>query len=432
VTYDYAENGGNEASLSEQYFAESEAVALTPTARKTGWTFVGWNTDQNAQTALSFLPMGAENLTLYAIFKRELAGTFIYHSNAVKQSTVSTVTIYNKETQATLQPPTAFGRSGWDFCGWATEQNADATSVRSLAVVENATFYALWSRTLTLSFQDDAAPAQTGTQYANSYNIAAAKNPAFLLPNAQDRNGMTFESWAAPGGKRHLAGEPISIAENTTLIPIWRENGDGGEDTKEGGEDTKEGGETTEGITFVVVFHANGGTGEPSPQTKLQGVPLRLSDSQPSREGYVFLGWATTPDATYTQYLPGYSYEEDANLVLYAVWHAQGEEPLEVKIIHTPDRNRIKYRGSFELEANQAVQFTATRYKEKAVVQLNPLGETKVQVTSVPRFFWKSAAVTVTAAALENTANSDAYTFAIQPTFAQYLIIILLFGWIWY
>ena len=70
VTYNYSFNGGTSATKTTATVAEGAAIDLTPTATKNGWTFVGWNTDPNAATALTSLVMGNNDITLYAIFKK--------------------------------------------------------------------------------------------------------------------------------------------------------------------------------------------------------------------------------------------------------------------------------------------------------------------------------------------------------------------------
>ena len=71
---------------------------------------------------------------------------------------------------------------------------------------------------------------------------------------------------------------------------------------------------------YTITYDANGGTGAPAPQTKTYGVDLTLSSEVPTREGYVFLGWAELGDADTADYQPGDIYTKDENAVLYAVW----------------------------------------------------------------------------------------------------------------
>ena len=72
--------------------------------------------------------------------------------------------------------------------------------------------------------------------------------------------------------------------------------------------------------TFTITYNANGGTGEPASQTKTNGKALTLSSTKPTRQGYTFLGWATSSGASSAQYNPGSSFTTDANTTLYAVW----------------------------------------------------------------------------------------------------------------
>lgn len=72
--------------------------------------------------------------------------------------------------------------------------------------------------------------------------------------------------------------------------------------------------------THTVSYNANGGTGAPGNQTKTWGYVLTLSSQVPTREGYTFLGWATSSTATEAQYQPGSQYGADVTVTLYAVW----------------------------------------------------------------------------------------------------------------
>ncbi len=69
VMYNYLQNGGSSATKLVDAVEEGAAIDLTPTATKSGSTFVGWNTNASATTALTSLKMGTSDVTLYAIFK---------------------------------------------------------------------------------------------------------------------------------------------------------------------------------------------------------------------------------------------------------------------------------------------------------------------------------------------------------------------------
>lgn len=72
--------------------------------------------------------------------------------------------------------------------------------------------------------------------------------------------------------------------------------------------------------TYLIKYNANGGEGAPSAQQKTQGVTLVLDDSEPTRSGYSFRGWATSSTATTATYQPGGNYTANAAATLYAVW----------------------------------------------------------------------------------------------------------------
>ena len=113
VTYNYAYNGGSSASKTSAAVGETLAVDLSPTAVKSGWTFVGWNTSADATAKLSSLTMGTGNITLYAIFKKTLTATFIDYSGAAKTTRTADVTIYNRATSGTVRAPAQNTCTGW-------------------------------------------------------------------------------------------------------------------------------------------------------------------------------------------------------------------------------------------------------------------------------------------------------------------------------
>jgi hypothetical protein len=72
---------------------------------------------------------------------------------------------------------------------------------------------------------------------------------------------------------------------------------------------------------YTVSYNGNGGTNIPATQQKLYNVPLTLSVQIPSRSGYSFVGWATSPSSP-VSYLPGFPYTANASVIFYAIWRA--------------------------------------------------------------------------------------------------------------
>lgn len=72
-------------------------------------------------------------------------------------------------------------------------------------------------------------------------------------------------------------------------------------------------------VSYTVSFNANGGTGAPGSQTRWYGEVIYLSSTRPTRTGYIFQGWAKSPNGR-VEYNPGSAYGLDANTTLYAIW----------------------------------------------------------------------------------------------------------------
>lgn len=79
-------------------------------------------------------------------------------------------------------------------------------------------------------------------------------------------------------------------------------------------------GEAGTPIAYALRFDPNGGEGGPELQYKGRGVDVTLTEAEPTRDYYLFLGWAEEAEADAAGFLPGQSYGEDRELSLYAVW----------------------------------------------------------------------------------------------------------------
>lgn len=71
---------------------------------------------------------------------------------------------------------------------------------------------------------------------------------------------------------------------------------------------------------YAVIYNLNGGSGIVPAQPKADGVATTLSTLTPTRNGYSFAGWATSPEAKTAEYSPGSSFILNADTTLYAVW----------------------------------------------------------------------------------------------------------------
>ncbi|MCM1225643.1 MAG: InlB B-repeat-containing protein, partial [Lachnospiraceae bacterium] len=75
--------------------------------------------------------------------------------------------------------------------------------------------------------------------------------------------------------------------------------------------------------TFTLNYNANGGSGAPSTQTATgtgSSYSFKVSNTQPTRTGYEFLGWSTSSTATTPSYYGGSTISVSSSTTLYAVW----------------------------------------------------------------------------------------------------------------
>ena len=124
LTYDYSTNGGQSVELDKEYMLSGSNVNLDNTATKEGWTFVGWNTDKDAQIGLKEYQMPKENTTLYAIYSKDLKVTY------EKEDTVESIgknedacTIYNNETSCEVTLPEINVKDESATVGWYESNN---------------------------------------------------------------------------------------------------------------------------------------------------------------------------------------------------------------------------------------------------------------------------------------------------------------------
>jgi len=78
--------------------------------------------------------------------------------------------------------------------------------------------------------------------------------------------------------------------------------------------------------TAYVYFKANGGSGAPTTIAHWAGYGVTLPATEPTRTGYIFLGWATSASATTAQYQPSTTYNLFTTVTLYAVWKVAADK----------------------------------------------------------------------------------------------------------
>ncbi len=73
------------------------------------------------------------------------------------------------------------------------------------------------------------------------------------------------------------------------------------------------------GTYYTIEYDANGGSGAPSKQSIGYGNPTTISTKHPTRENFIFKGWAVSSEGAVV-FTSGADYTAQKSIKLYAVW----------------------------------------------------------------------------------------------------------------
>lgn len=118
--------------------------------------------------------------------------------------------------------------------------------------------------------------------------------------NIPTREGYEFLGWSENANAASASLYPgqswACSDENHTLYAVWAET------------------------SYKITYDANGGLNAPTTGIKQKDVNFTISQIQPTKSGYKFLGWSEDKDATTATYQPKDILKENRNYTLYAIW----------------------------------------------------------------------------------------------------------------
>lgn len=233
VIYDYWTNGGDSVSLESSKKNYGDAVNLSITATKLGWSFIGWNTNPDATTSLNSLELDDEDITLYAIYKKDITATFVDSDQKNKRQT--TITIYNRETNCNMPMLTLTPLTGWTALGWSLDTASNATihaaAGTDYSLTDSTTFYGCYSQSLSISYDTNGSneeiPSETKERLFNA--SGSYKNPLFTLANQPHLNKHSFVHWEALDSSGNFFAfynpqEIIPVTQNLTFVARWNQH----------------------------------------------------------------------------------------------------------------------------------------------------------------------------------------------------------------
>ena len=239
VRYDYSYNGGESSDKIQEEKLPGEKIDLDVEARKTGYEFVGWSTDPDAKEGLESLVMENKNITLYAIFKKDISLNFIDYKGTEENQTEEKITIYNND-KGEITAPEINQYSDWTSKYWTSDKQPDAEqTVESGGVItnitENQTYFARYTKEISISFdlnEGEGTLPETinGNIEVNSNDINNIKGFEATIPDAEiSRDGFTFDGWMTnkdETGTDYEIGEKVVFDSDTVLYAKWTKEGD--------------------------------------------------------------------------------------------------------------------------------------------------------------------------------------------------------------
>ena len=284
----FKKNDGTVTSTTSSFnYGATNALGFANPWSRTGYTFLGWSTANNASVADSSYTVSGV-VTLFAVWQGATY-TITYNKNDGSGATTTSSYTFNSTDALSFANP--WTRTNYNFLGWATTAAA-TSSATSFTVSKAANLYAVWKIvTYTITFAKNDGSATVSTK---SYNSGATN--ALGLASPWSKTGYTFQGWALTP-EATSAASSFAVSGVATLYAVWKLN------------------------TYRITYSKNDGTGTTVTTTYTHGATDALTFENPwSRTGVSFLGWATTATAT----APASSYTITGLVTLFAVWRGSG------------------------------------------------------------------------------------------------------------
>ena len=237
VAYDCTENGGGSCTENNEYLESGATVSLSKTASKNGYTFVGWNTNKDATTALSVAPtVSSSNITLYAIYSKTLSVTYSMGTNVTaigKQS--DSCTAYNKNTTCNVTLPSITTASGYIADGWYNGETKVGVASDSYSADSNVTLTAkaISQSVITATFYYNSNTASGSTTIASkteSCTSTGGGSCTVNIPSEVIASGGTYNNKyvglsESPGNMTAALNDSdtqVTISESKNYYALYR------------------------------------------------------------------------------------------------------------------------------------------------------------------------------------------------------------------
>lgn len=394
------------------WYSNGSATISSTKPTRSGYTFLGWSTSSSASSASyssgSSISISS-NTTLYAVWKKNPTTSYTVNYNANGGSVSPSSATVTAGNSVTLPTPSktatitynANGGSGapssqnvsLSCSGWSTSSTASSASYScgsSYKPTANTTLYAVWGKgTTTLS---STKPTRAG------YNF---------LGWANDKNATSAE---------FQSGTKVSLKDNVTIYAIWKA------DTSTPVPDdvlTVR----TKSLRLDLEEVVDGRSTITMKRTNLGNCKLVASCSTPEALNLEFTESIYEDSVTLNIETNGVKGEfivyvrlyNSSKTVLYQ------EEQIKVVVKDTPyDTIYLNYKDTYSV--NNGSDYATYESEDSSIASVDSNGKIKA----------KNTGSTIIYAMDEVDANLRMYKVEVDYNFFQWLILIFLFGWIWY
>ena len=261
-TYDVTldANGGTINSGNVTDYTYGYGAVLPTEISRVGYTFAGWyNADGERVVRITEDDFGEKSFTAQWT-PNKYTITFVTNDGTI---TGEYPTTYSYDEGVEL--PTEIVKNGYAFRGWFANSNFDGEAVTAISATDlgNKMFWAQWERiSYGVILNANGGVIKSGN--VTTYSLGATT----ILPVDVVKTGYTFEGWF---DNAEWEGEQINTigateTGNKQFFAKWSK------------------------IDYTIVYNANGGTIEGTPQASYNyGETVALPTA--SREGYTFAGW---------------------------------------------------------------------------------------------------------------------------------------------
>lgn len=292
----YLDGGINHLDNKEKYTINDEVIFQNPA--KEGYVFLGWFLEPDFKTEIISIAKGSKNsIILYAKWE-EKSYKVNYHLNGGINSPLNKEIIYESDLPFNLINPT---REGYIFLGWflSSDFKNQITSISSVSTDE-INVYAKWEEiiyTYNIFYHLD-----DGINHPNNPNIYQESSLPITLLNPT-KEGYEFLGWFM---NSDYSGEKITVLsvgfkQDITLYAKWQKI-----------------------IIYQIDYILDGGINHSQNPTQFSAKDLPITLKNPTKEGFIFIGWFESVDFT-GEKIEVISKDYHDDIILYAYFMSASE-----------------------------------------------------------------------------------------------------------